>query len=258
MSRSKSETDLAWWGQVLEPVGTTSRAAEDIAQQIQDLIVAEDLDEGLRLPSERDVASLMGTSRPTVSQAMRILIVRGLVESRRGSGAYVQRRPEASLASSMNLMLGVDETSVPDLAALRLWLEDAGVRAASARRTSEDVATAEEALERLRDSTGATASWLSADTHFHATLVRASHNSYLSSIYEGVHSCLMKYEYREWIASGTVPRWLGRRQASALTALHEPILFAVRDRDADAGSRAVLHHHRAMEDHLAQARGRST
>ena len=240
-------------------LGAGSRAAEEIAQQIQDVIISQDLAEGLRLPSERDLADILFTSRPTVSQAIRILIVRGLVESRRGSGAYVLRRPEASLASSMDLMLAMNLESVEHLADLRLWLEDAGVREATERRTSQDVSAAELALERLRSSAGSTASWLSADAQFHASLVRASHNPYLASIFEGVHKTLMNYEYREWITSGSVPPWLGRRHVHALTALHEPILFAVRDRDVAAGHLAVLHHHEAMEEHLAQShRGSAT
>ena len=258
VSRSKSSTDLEIWERSLVRLGAVHLAAEEIAQQIQDVIVSHDLPEGLRLPSERDFAELLFTSRPTVSQAMRILMVRGLVESRRGSGAYVQRRPETGLASSMDLMLDIDHESVVHLADLRLWLEDTGVREASDQRTLQDVSEAEQALDRLRQSTGSTASWLGADAHFHSTLVRASHNPYLSSIFEGVHKSLMNYEYRHWIASGTVPTWLGRRHARALTALHEPILFAVRDRDARAGHLAVLHHHQAMEEHLAQSRAKKS
>ena len=256
MARSKSSDDLEIWERSLVRVGTQHRAAEEIARQIQNVIIDHELPEGRRLPSERELAELLFTSRPTVSQAMRILIVRGLVESRRGSGSYVQRRPEASLASSMDLMLDVEQESVVHLADLRLWLEDAGVREATYERTSTDVQRADEALERLRLSAGSTASWLSADAHFHSTLVRASHNPYLASIFEGVHTSLMNYEYRQWVASGTVPTWLGRRHATALTALHEPILVAVRERDADAGRLAVLHHHRAMEEHLAQSHRR--
>lgn len=231
--------------------GLEHHAAEEIAQQIQDLIIAQELPEGLRLPSERDLAEILSTSRPTVSQAIRILVVRGLVESRRGSGAYVLRRPEAGLASSMHLMLGLNQESVVHLADLRLWLEDSGVHQAIERSTSDDMSAGEAALVRLRDSAGSTASWMSADTQFHATLVRASHNPYLATIFEGVHTTLINYEYREWIASGTVPKWLGRGHAAALTSLHEPILRAVRERDVDAAHLAVLHHHHAMEEHLA-------
>ena len=253
MARSKSRSDLEVWERSLVRPGVEYRVAEEIAEQIQDLIVSQDLPEGLRLPSERDLAEMLFTSRPTVSQAIRILVVRGLVESRRGSGAYVMRRPEAGLAASVHLMLGLNQESVAHLVDLRLWLEDSGVYQAIERGTREDVAAGESALARLRDSAGSTASWMSADTQFHATLVRASHNPYLASIFESVHTALINYEYREWIANATVPRWLGRSQAAALTSLHEPILRAVRERDVEAGRLAVLHHHHAMQEHLAQS-----
>ena len=257
MSRSKSSTDLEVWERSLVRLGATNGAAEEIAQQIQDVILAQDLGEGCRLPSERDLAELLHTSRPTVSQAIRILIVRGLVESRRGSGAYVRRRPELSLATSMDLMLGVNVESVAHLADLRLWLEDAGVRAGVHQRTPEDLDLAQVALERLRASAASTASWLSADTAFHVALVGASHNPYLTSIFEGVHKTLMNYEYRHWVASGTVPAWLGRANAASLIALHEPILVAVRSRDEARANAAVQVHHRAMQDHLARSQATS-
>jgi GntR family transcriptional regulator, transcriptional repressor for pyruvate dehydrogenase complex len=239
------------WRRHLVGVGVTHHAAEVIAQQIQELIIIQDLPEGLRLPAERDLAEMCATSRPTVSQAIRILVVRGLVESRRGSGAYVMRRPESNLAASMNLILGLNHESVEHLANLRLWLEESGVHQAIEHATSEDLAAGETALARLRDSAGTTASWMSADTQFHATLVRASKNPYLSSIFEGVHTTLINYEYRQWIASGTTPGWLGRGQAASLISLHEPILAALRERDVDAGHLAVAHHHHAMAEHLA-------
>lgn len=251
MSRSKSPSEIEIWRRHLVPVGATHHAAEEIARQIQSLIIASDLPEGLRLPAERDLAEMCATSRPTVSQAIRILVVRGLVESRRGSGAYVMRRPESNLAASMDLILGLNHESLEHLANLRLWLEESGVHQAIAQATPEDLVAGEAALSRLRESAGTTASWMSADTQFHATLVRASKNPYLASIFEGVHTALINYEYRRWIASGTTPGWLGRGQAAALISLHEPILRALRERDVEAGRLAVIHHHHAMAEHLA-------
>jgi GntR family transcriptional repressor for pyruvate dehydrogenase complex len=234
----------------VRPAGALG-AAEEIATQIQGLIVSENLAEGARLPSERDLAEILSTSRPTVSQAIRILVVKGLIESRRGSGAYVTRKPEASLAASVNLMLDLNRESVQHLGDLRLWLETTGVTQAIERGTQTEVEEGEKALEQLRDSAGDTASWMSADTLFHSTLVRASHNPYLASIFEGVHATLIDYEYQSWVSSGVIPKWLRSNQAVALTALHEPILQAVKDRNEEAGRIAVLHHHYVMAQHLA-------
>jgi GntR family transcriptional regulator, transcriptional repressor for pyruvate dehydrogenase complex len=228
-------------------------AAEEIAGQIEQLIVSAGLPEGTRLPSERDLAQLVSASRPTVSQAIRILVVKGLVDSRRGSGAYVRRKPETSLAATVSLMLNLNQESVPHLNDLRLWLESDGITQAIRRSSAAEVAAGEAALRKLAESAGDTSAWISADTIFHATLVRASHNPYLASIYESVHETLINYEYRNWIDSGTVPGWLRPGEAAGLTALHEPILAAVRDRDEEAGRIAVLRHHRVMAQHLAAA-----
>jgi GntR family transcriptional repressor for pyruvate dehydrogenase complex len=254
LARSK-QTDGAEIWQVLralagqrdgEPV-----AAEEIAGQIEQLIVSAGLPEGARLPSERDLAQLASASRPTVSQAIRILIVKGLIESRRGSGAYVRRKPETSLAATVSLMLSLNQESVPHLNDLRLWLESDGIAQAIGQSTQAEVDAGEAALSKLAASVGNTSAWISADTLFHATLVRASHNPYLASIYESVHETLINYEYRNWIDSGTVPDWLRPSEAVGLTALHEPILAAVRDRDEHAGRIAVLRHHQVMSQHLA-------
>jgi GntR family transcriptional regulator, transcriptional repressor for pyruvate dehydrogenase complex len=258
LARSK-QTDGAEVWQVLgasagqrdgEPV-----AAQEIAGQIEQLIASAGLPEGVRLPSERDLALITGASRPTVSQAIRILIVKGLVESRRGSGAYVRRKPEASLAATVSLMLSLNQESVVHLNDLRLWLEGDGITQAIRRSTPAEVDAGEAALRELASSAGNTSAWISADTHFHATLVRASHNPFLASIYESVHETLINYEYRNWIDSGTVPDWLRPSEAAGLTALHEPILAAVRDHDEEAGRIAVLRHHHVMAQHLAEVSG---
>jgi GntR family transcriptional regulator, transcriptional repressor for pyruvate dehydrogenase complex len=254
LARSKHTDGAEVWQVLRASAGERTgepAAAEEIAGLIEQLIVSAGLPEGVRLPSERDLAQLTSASRPTVSQAIRILVVKGLVESRRGSGAYVRRKPESSLAATVSLMLSLNQESAAHLNDLRLWLESDGIAQAIKRSTQAEVDVGEAALRKLAGSAGNTSAWISADTLFHATLVRASHNPYLASIYESVHETVINYEYRNWIDSGTVPDWLRPSEAAGLIALHEPILAAVRDRDDEAGRIAVLRHHHVMSEHLA-------
>ena len=257
LARSKQTDGAEVWQALRAPAGRRDggpAAAEEIAGQVGQLIASARLPEGVRLPSERDLAQLTAASRPTVSQAIRILIVQGLVESRRGSGAYVRRKPESSLAATVSLMLSLNKESVAHLGDLRLWLETDGITQAIRLATTAEADAGAAALRQLAASAGDTSAWISADTNFHATLVRASHNPYLASIYESVHETLINYEYRSWIASGTVPDWLRPAEAAGLTALHAPILAAVRDRDEEAGRIAVLRHHDVMAQHLRASR----
>jgi len=258
MRRSKQQTEASLWNSLHEIPSVRPKGlplvAVDVATQIQEFIISQNISEGARLPSERDLAAILSTSRPTVSQAIRILVVKGLIQSRRGSGTYVTRRPQESLAASVHLMLDLDKESVHHLNDLRLWLETMGIVQAIERATDEEIAEGQSALQVLQESTGDISAWMSADTHFHATLVRASHNPYLSSIFESVHTTLIEYEYQTWVDQGTVPKWLKKSQAPAVTAIHEPILLAVKERNEEAGRIAVLHHHYVMAQHLTASR----
>jgi len=239
----------------ISPVAT-ARRSDDVAAQIRNLIIRERLAEGARLPAERELAERFCASRPTVSQALRSLSLMGLVEIRHGSGAYVVRRPEAMVTASVNLMLDLDRDSAGHLMDLRLWLEDTGVREACA--AARDGAAADPAaagmfaaLDRLRDTGGTTSELVAADTVFHAAVVRAAGNPYLTAIYESVHGAVLSYQLRSWVDNDSAPLWLRHGGPEHQWALHEPIAAAVLAGDADAARAAVCRHHEAMLAHLA-------
>jgi GntR family transcriptional repressor for pyruvate dehydrogenase complex len=236
---------------------TVVRLADGLADEIRRLIISENISEGSRLPSERDLAERFGASRPTVSQALRTLSLMGLVEIRRGSGAYVLRRPETMVTASVNLMLDLDDKSVTDLMQLRLWLETLGTQHAANRepalssREADDILAA---LSRLQSAAGKTSEWIAEDTIFHATVVRSAGNLYLAAMYESVHTSILSYEYRHWVETNRIPAWLRNMTPEGQFALHEPIARAVLDRDAEAARVAVLNHHEVMAEHLDAAR----
>jgi GntR family transcriptional repressor for pyruvate dehydrogenase complex len=228
-------------------IGEDLPLGEDLAKRVEGLVASGKLAPGSRLPSERDFADMLSVSRLSVSQAIRILVVRGVAESRRGSGTYVTSRA----LESLSVPVDVDAGSIDQLAEFRLWLETTGVVQAAMRATAEEIGEAESALATLRESAGDVLSWMSADTRFHATLVRSAHNPYLSSVYENVHTSVINREVRRWVRSGEVPAWLGASEGPALYALHEPLLDAVRGRDPDTARIAVMRHHLVMTANLA-------
>lgn len=233
------------------------RVSDAVAEQIRELIVAEQLCEGARLPAERDLAERFAVSRPMVSQALRMLSLMGLVEIRRGSGAYVLRRPQDMVTASVGLMLDFDHGSLDDLAELRLWLETLGVVNAAARgpaATLNERPPLADALSRLAESTGGAAEWITADTLFHAAAVAGAGNPYLTAVYESVHSAVLSHEYEHWVRTETEPSWLSQAESATLIGLHQAIADAVTAGDQSAATAAVARHHAAMLDHLAAAK----
>ncbi len=246
-TRRSQPVDLPGIRPVLLP-----RVSDEVAEQIRRLIVSEQLAEGARLPAERELADRFEVSRPMVSQALRMLSLMGLIEIRRGSGAFVLRRPQAMVTASVGLMLDL-HGSVGELAELRLWLETLGVVHAAQRQPPVTVGIGD-ALQRLAASTGSASEWIAADTVFHAMAVRAAGNTYLTTIYEGVHTAVLTREHEHWVRTETEPAWLAP-PAAPLLGLHRAIYDAVAAADPEAASAAVLRHHQVMLEHLRAAQG---
>lgn len=233
----------------------STRLADRVVEQVQDIILSEGLEPGERLPSERDLAARLGTSRAIVSQALRTLSVLGMVEVRPGSGAYVTRNPKAMFIASMDLIVRSEEESLEAIAQLRFWLESVGATHAIRVVDTSDLAEIEHAFTRLESSTGSTSEWVAADAIFHASVVRAAGNPFLGPLYEAVHTSMVSELYGEWIESEIPPTWLDNDNRQHQVDLHRPILDAVRARDEEAIHKALRLHHESVLSHLHSRTG---
>jgi GntR family transcriptional repressor for pyruvate dehydrogenase complex len=140
-----------------------------------------------------------------------MLSLMGLVEIRHGSGAYVLRRPQHMVAASVSLMLDLDQGPLGDLAELRLWLETLGAVHAAERAEPAGLSGS---LRRLAGATGSAAAWIAADTVFHADVVRAAGNAYLTALYEGVHTAVLSQEHELWPAPADPFCWIFIRRST--------------------------------------------
>jgi DNA-binding GntR family transcriptional regulator len=64
-----------------------------VAEELRAAIGDGRFEPGARLPSERRLAERFAVSRATIVNAFNLLRGEGLIESRRGSGSWVRRRP---------------------------------------------------------------------------------------------------------------------------------------------------------------------
>ncbi|MCK1823672.1 GntR family transcriptional regulator [Streptomyces sp. XM83C] len=230
----------------IEPV---SRVADRVAEQIRSYIVDQDLAEGERLPSERQLAELVGSSRPTVSQALRSLAVQGLVTIRPGSGAYVLRRPASMVDASIELMLRLEPESTGEAAHLRFLLELTAGRQAIAHGAG-DLEPLERALEGLRRARGSAAEWIAAETVFHVEVVRLAGNRFLTSLFSSMHTALVEKAYEPWVAGEQAPSWLTDEGFEEQIALHEPMAQALAQGRRQEFERAAIIHQRALLEHM--------
>lgn len=166
----------------LRPIRSTS-VAEQAFHQLREMIDSGQWAPGDRLPTERQLTTLLGISRPSVREALRQLEAHGLTYSRPGSGSFVAARD----SGRTQLMRSGDERPA-DLYELREILESAAAARAALRRTPEDLAALRTQHEADRQEPGTGRRNRLQD--FHLLVARAAHNPALEAAILGLRQRL--------------------------------------------------------------------
>ena len=153
------------------------RLYRQIADQIAALIERGEYGIGQRLPPERDLAKLLGVSRPSVREALIALEVEGYVEVRIGSGVYVVGPRTAPAGEPLPADSGPFE-----LIRAR-WLIEAECAALAAKEaTRAQIRAMDDALDTMEADRDKGVMPLGADRLFHLRIAEASGNSALALV----------------------------------------------------------------------------
>jgi GntR family transcriptional repressor for pyruvate dehydrogenase complex len=218
------------------------RLADRAYTAIVRIITDEELAIGDRLPSEAKLAAMFGMSRTIVREALARLASDGITQARLGAGSYVKRRPSARLGTHMPMdalaaTLGTYE--------VRFVLEAEAARLAAQRRSDEQLAAIEQALEALRAALLSNAPAHDEDWLLHRTIVEATANAAFLPVFEHLQDAVM----RILRAGVDISRSRAPEVIGAMMDEHDAIVEAIRAQDADG---AAL----AMRWHLSQGRKR--
>lgn len=156
-----------------------SPLVEQAAQHLREQITGGHWPVGTRLPGETTLAASLGVGRSTVREAVRALAGAGLLRSRQGAGVFViATEPVEDWSAKLG------RAAVTDVYEVRAMLEVQAARLAARRRTDEDVAAMEAALEvRGAASALGVAAFVDADIALHCALVAAAHNPVLTDLF---------------------------------------------------------------------------
>jgi GntR family transcriptional repressor for pyruvate dehydrogenase complex len=214
-------------------------SAEEVVQHLRDMIHNGELRPGDRLPSERDLAKLLGVSRPTLRVAICSLAAVGVLRSRQGAGTFVvQDEDPPSLDSGpLRLMASLRGFTSAEMFEARRALEMAVAGLAAERTTGEQLASIAEELAGMYASLEEPEQYLVHDMRFHQLIAAASGNRILTALMNMVATILLD------VRGKTVRHAKDLRESAEM---HQRIYRAIRDRDPE---RAGI----AMRDHLILA-----
>ncbi|MFF5077227.1 FadR/GntR family transcriptional regulator [Actinoplanes sp. NPDC000266] len=162
----------------MDPVSPSPLVAQ-VAERVRGRISSGEWGVGTKLPGEHKLAPLLGVSRPTLREAMRILAGAGLVESRQGAGVFV-----VAAEPRVNWAVQLRRAALTDVYEVRVALEVEAARLAAARRTGDDMTAITAAMSRRVEAAGEDdAAFVDADIALHAAIVAAAHNPILLNLF---------------------------------------------------------------------------
>ena len=198
-------------------------ALEDIGQRL----AAGQWPVDSRIPTEPELATLLGISRNTVREAIRVLLYAGLLEVRQGDGTYVR-----AMTSPADAMRAISRASLREQLEVRALLEESTARLAAQRADAQGLAQIEHCLSIRGEQNQypQAEDFIARDLDFHLAIVDACGNAALAELYR-YFSRAVQDSIQCSIHDEALP--------DPDLASHQAIVTAIRNGDADAAGAAA-------------------
>ncbi|MBO0916524.1 FadR family transcriptional regulator [Streptomyces laculatispora] len=161
---------------------------EVAAERILEYIVQKGLEPGARLPTEKDLASVLDLSRTVVREAVKILSALGRLSVEKGRGIFVSEPKNQLWTDTFSRFLPTDPARVGELFEFRRYAETQTSRLAAAhanpvqlRAIRESAQQSAEAAQRHDHE-----AFTQADEAFHKAIGDATGNAFFSGLVDAI------------------------------------------------------------------------
>ncbi|MDR0359933.1 MAG: FadR family transcriptional regulator [bacterium] len=228
--------------------GARRAITEEAIARIREMIIAGQLGPGDRLPREGDLAAALGMGRSSLREAVRVLTLAGVLETRQGAGTYVTRlSPSRLLEPAGQAVPLLPAEGALQLFDVRRMLEPAATELAAARMDEARLQELHRLLVRCEEAAEVVdrVALPAADQDFHSCIVEAVGNPFLKSLHEN-------------LIRGTIQArvWRTDVDAAATRAIitqHRDIYAAIEGRDPALARTAATNHLLSSEAFLRRA-----
>lgn len=226
------------------------KLSQAVARQIEGLILQGVLRPGERLPAERDMAAMMGVSRPSLREAVAAMQQDGLLSARPGAGIFVAEVLGSAFSPALVRLISRHPQAAADYLAFRKDLEGIAAERAAAAATPGDLAVIDGTLRQMQAAHPQNDPEAEAalDVAFHMAIVEAGHNiialHMMRSMYELLRAGVFYNRARLFQPGDTRARLLSQ---------HEAINAALQARDGAEARRLIGAHMDFLAERLEAA-----
>lgn len=218
----------------------SSQVVNDLLQRI----INQDYSPGTFLPSERELQSEYGVSRPVIREALHTLTALGVISSSPRKGAVVNPDTAKPLVNAMLLAFSRSDVYVNDILTVRLLIEAHVASLAADKATDEQIrhlqyicTQAEEIkFDQFQENSNQIwDSWSELDTQFHIELARATQNPVLALLVQVLKGVM-------WDQIALANDQIGAKELEIAIREHRQVAQMVAARDAAESQRAMREH----------------
>lgn len=206
--------------------------SDTVKETILELVTSGSVKVGERLPSEYELMEQLNVGRSSVREAVRGLVLMGVLEARPRLGTIVKSPVPDPI--DPNLLGLVGDIALSDFFEVRLLLEQHAAARAAEIATRSDIAKIEKAARSVEKKVAQNKNYFRENAHFHISVAEASHNPVLvyciTSIVEKMR------DVREQIVR--ISHGMPDRDVSE----HAAIVSAIKSRDSRRARQAVQRH----------------
>jgi GntR family galactonate operon transcriptional repressor len=211
---------------------------EQVVRQVGMSILRGEFAAGDVLAPEPELCTQLGVSRTVLREALKLLVAKGLIESRPGLGTCVQPRTDWNLLDpdiiTWQAEIGGPSSYFRDVCEVRLMIEPMAARLAAVRASDAEVAAIEAWCQRMELAVNDPDGYTNADLQFHAAICLASHNELVPQLMTALHAALY--------ASRVITSQVAGANEHAMP-LHQAVARAIRKRaeqEAEDAMRALV------------------
>ena len=218
-----------------------------VIDYIKQEITAGRLQVGSKLPPERTMAEMLGVSRNSVREAVRVLEIMGTTVSVQGAGHFIASNFESAMVETLSLMFVLKKLDFRQISQLRYALELKSFTLAVNHATEQDLADLREIISQLDMGLKEEEENVLLDKRLHYSIARASGNQLFVEILQALSDVMDRFiaDLRRDIMSE-------ESQKRKLYDVHRRIVENIFTKDIAAGPVAE---HFALIDQQLELRG---
>ena len=217
--------------------GLTLTLATQVTRELGRRIVGGHYAEGQLIEDETRLAERFGVSKPVIREAVKLLVGKGLLHVRRGSGTRVRRRANWALLDDDVLAWHLSADLKPDflrqLMEVRCMIEPKAAAWAAQYGTAGQLGAIAEAQRKMERDALSIEDFIVADAKFHRAILRASNNEILCAMEGVIYSALL--------SSIRITNADPRKNKTSIP-FHQKVMRAILDRNSKAAEQSMLHH----------------